>query len=72
MSRKYSKIDKNDEEIEIKKAIPSNKLSRIQKVIVNSMIAREWNDESGFGTLLDNVDTYLYQAIQRQADTNYS
>ncbi len=64
LSRKYSKIDKNDEEIEIKKAIPSNKLSRIQKVIVNSMIAREWNDESGFGTLLDNVDTYLFQAIQ--------
>ena len=63
-SRIYSEKSKNEQEKKINKSISKDKLREIKKIIFDSMTAREWEDSSGFGNLLDNVNTYLYQAIQ--------
>jgi hypothetical protein len=53
----------NSDEIYCKRRLSSIKYTKIINRVLDSMVAREWNDNSDSGPLLNNANLYLRQAI---------
>jgi hypothetical protein len=66
LSRPFSARDTNkcdsDEAFCIKK-LGEYYYSRIRDRVIDSMVSREWGDYSGFGSLINNANLYIRQAL---------